>query len=180
MKIETYSNWCHFDRLDGVDLVDGDRLIITFPDGKERLVKAIVQREDYTTYEQGGHHTNIPVRRAYAETSVWGVPVKLPLAGLEARRASSAWQMKVEESFNISGRGRVLTGRPIGDPFQGPATLTLSDGRVLDVEVIGVEVISIERFMKLMDPPIPGDNVGLLVRGIPHDITTLLTSIIVG
>jgi translation elongation factor EF-Tu-like GTPase len=74
-----------------------------------------------------------------------------------------AWEMKVEDSFRISGKGVVVTGRPDTQPVQGPAKVVFPGaGTTVDVQVIGIE-----RFMKLPGVPIPGDNVGLLLGSLP-------------
>lgn len=84
-KIECYSNWCWIDRLDGVDLKNGELLFVRFPDGHAQGVECIVETKTVRVSEQGGHY-DAPSMRAFAEIIYHGVPVKLPLVGLEARR----------------------------------------------------------------------------------------------
>lgn len=94
-----------------------------------------------------------------------------------------AWTMKVEDSFTLtlsSGKALVLTGRPTGEPAPGPALLSLSDGTVLDIEVVSVEwMLKLIGGLARKDMP-RGDNCCLLVKGVPSTVTTLLTSTISG
>lgn len=87
-KIERYSNWCYIDRLDGTDLVDGETLIIKWPDGQFQQTKIVVQRESQS-YQDHGHTGEIPVSTAYILAYHRGVQVKVPLVGLEAQRVIS-------------------------------------------------------------------------------------------
>ena len=73
--------------------------------------------------------------------------------------------MPVEDVFSISGRGTVVTGRiergivKVGD----------------EVEIVGIRATSkttctgVEMFRKLLDRGEPGDNVGVLLRGVKRD-----------
>ena len=73
--------------------------------------------------------------------------------------------MPVEDVFSISGRGTVATGRiergviKVGE----------------EVEIVGIRdtskttVTGVEMFRKLLDQGEAGDNVGLLLRGVPKD-----------
>ncbi len=82
------------------------------------------------------------------------------------RETDKPFLMPVEDVFSIKGRGTVGTGRvergvvKVGD----------------EVEVIGLRkdsmkttVTGVEMFQKTLDQAIPGDNVGLLLRGIEKD-----------
>ena len=71
--------------------------------------------------------------------------------------------MPVEDVFSITGRGTVATGRV------ERGILNVSD----EVEIVGiveearkVVVTGIEMFRKLLDSAEPGDNVGVLLRGV--------------
>ncbi len=71
--------------------------------------------------------------------------------------------MPVEDVFSITGRGTVATGRV------ERGTLKVSD----EVEIVGlsdearkVVVTGIEMFRKLLDEAEPGDNIGVLLRGV--------------
>ena len=73
--------------------------------------------------------------------------------------------MPVEDVFSISGRGTVATGRI----ERG----VISVGE--EVEIVGIRETSkttctgVEMFRKLLDRGEAGDNVGLLLRGVPKD-----------
>jgi len=74
--------------------------------------------------------------------------------------------MAIEDIFSITGRGTVVTGR-------------IERGRITpgeEVEVVGFRdepirttVTSIEMFRKELDEGLPGDNVGLLLRGVKKE-----------
>ena len=70
--------------------------------------------------------------------------------------------MPIEDIFTISGRGTVVTGRI------ERGVVNMND----PVEIVGVRptqsstVTGIEMFQKTLDQAIPGDNVGVLLRGI--------------
>nr|MBP8707400.1 elongation factor Tu [Caldisericia bacterium] len=81
------------------------------------------------------------------------------------RPSDKPFLMPVEDVFTITGRGTVVTGRidrgivKVGD----------------EVEIIGLShdrrktvVTGIEMFRKILDEGHPGDNVGLLLRGVDH------------
>ena len=81
------------------------------------------------------------------------------------RPVDKPFLMPIEDVFSISGRGTVVTGR-------------VERGRLRpgdEVEIVGFEetkktvVTSIEMFRKVLDEALPGDNVGLLLRGIDKD-----------
>ena len=73
--------------------------------------------------------------------------------------------MPVEDVFSISGRGTVVTGKV----ERG----VLRPGE--EVEVVGLKptiktvATSIEMFRKILDEALPGDNVGILLRGVGKD-----------
>ena len=79
------------------------------------------------------------------------------------RETEKAFLMPVEDVFSIKGRGTVGTGRiergiiKVGD----------------EVEIVGLNkesrkttVTGVEMFNKMLDEGLPGDNVGLLLRGV--------------
>ncbi len=82
------------------------------------------------------------------------------------REVDKPFLMAIEDVFSITGRGTVVTGR-------------VERGRLTpgeEVEIIGFRdkplkttVTSIEMFRKILDEALPGDNVGLLLRGIKKD-----------
>ena len=82
------------------------------------------------------------------------------------REVDKPFLMPVEDVFSITGRGTVVTGR-------------VERGKLLpntEVEIVGLRrdplktvVTSIEMFRKILDEALPGDNVGLLLRGVGKD-----------
>jgi len=82
------------------------------------------------------------------------------------REVDKPFLMAIEDVFSITGRGTVVTGRV----ERGK----LTPGE--EVEIIGFRdkplktiVTSIEMFRKILDEALPGDNVGLLLRGVKKD-----------
>jgi len=81
------------------------------------------------------------------------------------REVDKPFLMPIEDVFSISGRGTVVTGRvergiiKVGD----------------EVEIVGFKetmktvATSLEMFRKVLDEALPGDNVGILLRGIKKD-----------
>jgi elongation factor Tu len=82
------------------------------------------------------------------------------------READKPVLMAVEDVFSIKGRGTVATGRV------ERGTLKVGD----EVEVLGIKkeatktvVTGVEMFQKTLDQALPGDNVGVLLRGIDKE-----------
>ncbi|MCD6454143.1 MAG: elongation factor Tu [Candidatus Aminicenantes bacterium] len=84
---------------------------------------------------------------------------------LPQRDVDKPFLLSIEDVFTIQGRGTVVTGR-------------VERGRLTpgeEVEIIGFGTIkktvatSIEMFRKVLDEALPGDNVGVLLRGIDKD-----------
>jgi elongation factor Tu len=82
------------------------------------------------------------------------------------RETDKPFLMPVEDVFAIKGRGTVGTGRV------ERGTIKVGD----EVEIIGLKkessrsvVTGVEMFQKTLDSAIPGDNVGLLLRGVEKD-----------
>ncbi|RTZ68442.1 MAG: elongation factor Tu [Aquificaceae bacterium] len=83
-----------------------------------------------------------------------------------AREVDKPFLMPIEDVFSISGRGTVVTGR-------------VERGRLTpgeEVEIVGLReeplktvATSIEMFRKVLDEALPGDNVGILLRGVGKD-----------
>jgi elongation factor Tu len=81
------------------------------------------------------------------------------------REVDKPFLMPIEDVFSISGRGTVVTGRvergkiKVGD----------------EVEIVGFRdtiktvATSIEMFRKVLDEALPGDNIGILLRGVKKD-----------
>ncbi len=78
------------------------------------------------------------------------------------RDAEKPFLMPVEDVFTIQGRGTVVTGRV------ERGTLKVGE----EIEIVGLRptqktvVTGIEMFRKQLDEALPGDNVGILLRGI--------------
>jgi len=81
------------------------------------------------------------------------------------REVDKPFLMPIEDVFSISGRGTVVTGKV----ERG----VLRPGE--EVEVVGLRptiktvATSIEMFRKILDEALPGDNVGVLLRGVGKD-----------
>ena len=81
------------------------------------------------------------------------------------RDVDKPFLMPIEDIFSISGRGTVVTGRV----ERG----VLRPGE--EVEIVGLRptiktvATSIEMFRKVLDEALPGDNIGVLLRGVGKD-----------
>ena len=77
------------------------------------------------------------------------------------REQDKPFLMCVEDVFNIEGRGTVVTGRVERGVLK----------KMEEVEIVGLKdtrktvATDIEMFRKLLDSAVPGDNVGVLLRG---------------
>ncbi len=82
------------------------------------------------------------------------------------RDVDKPFLMAIEDIFSITGRGTVVTGRVergILKPMEEVEIIGFRD------EPIKTVVTSIEMFRKILDDARPGDNVGLLLRGVEKD-----------
>ena len=81
------------------------------------------------------------------------------------REKDKPFLMPIEDVFSISGRGTVVTGKV----ERG----VLRPGE--EVEIVGLRptvktvATSVEMFRKILDEALPGDNVGVLLRGVGKD-----------
>ena len=81
------------------------------------------------------------------------------------READKPFLMPIEDVFSISGRGTVVTGKV----ERG----VLRPGE--EVEIVGLRptmktvATSVEMFRKILDEALPGDNIGVLLRGVGKD-----------
>ena len=82
------------------------------------------------------------------------------------RETDKPFRMPVEDVFSIKGRGTVGTGRV------ERGTVKVGD----ELEIVGLKkdsqktvVTGVEMFQKTLDSAIPGDNVGLLLRGVEKE-----------
>lgn len=84
-KIYCYSNWCELARLNGEDLVDGELLLVDFPNWgatREMFIKVTVVKSRVDLGREG----SITQTEAFYAADYLGVPVMVPLIGLPARR----------------------------------------------------------------------------------------------
>lgn len=93
-KVTTYSNWCEIDQLDGKDIVDGETLLVKWPDGTKEVYEARVKKWSVPMMEQGGHTWNTPHSQAFVLVRYRGKLVEIALAGLEATRGSKTINRK--------------------------------------------------------------------------------------
>ncbi len=102
----------------------------------------------------------------------WYKPIQELLDALDnyipdpVREVDKPFLMAIEDVFSITGRGTVVTGRV----ERGK----LTPGE--EVEIVGLRdkpiktvATSIEMFRKILDEALPGDNVGILLRGVKKD-----------
>jgi len=81
------------------------------------------------------------------------------------RDVDKPFLMPIEDVFSISGRGTVVTGK-VERGILKPGD---------EVEVVGLRptiktvATSIEMFRKILDEALPGDNIGILLRGVGKD-----------
>jgi elongation factor Tu len=152
-----------------VDLVPDKELI----DLVEEDVRAELKKHGYPGDE-------VPVIRGSALKALeakslddeWAKPILELLDALDnyipepVREIDKPFLMPIEDVFSIEGRGTVVTGR-------------VERGKIKvneEVEVVGLShepiktvVTGIQMFHKDMDEAIPGDNVGLLLRGVKKE-----------
>lgn len=93
-------------------------------------------------------------------------PTTLPAEPDEASLANAPFLMPIEDIFSIRGRGTVI----VGTVLRG--TLELES----EVEIVGVNetvgryvVTGIEQFSKIQEEALPGQQVGVLLRGVSTD-----------
>ncbi|GIW67385.1 MAG: elongation factor Tu [Candidatus Parcubacteria bacterium] len=152
-----------------VDMVPDKELI----DLVEEDVRAELKKHGYPGDE-------IPVIRGSALKAVeakslddpWAKPILELLDTLDnyipepVRDVDKPFLMPIEDVFSIEGRGTVVTGRV------ERGKIKVND----EVEIVGLKhepiktvVTGIQMFHKDMDEAIPGDNVGLLLRGVKKE-----------
>jgi hypothetical protein len=88
-RIERYSNWCWIDRLEGVDLKDGERLLVRWPNSILQYVCCIVEQRTVDIQDMGNTFGALE-SFAYAEIDHHGVKARVPLVGMEAKRTTAA------------------------------------------------------------------------------------------
>ncbi|MCL5945501.1 MAG: elongation factor Tu [Planctomycetes bacterium] len=154
--------------LNKIDLVDDPELL--------ELVELEI-RELLTKYKFPGDE--VPIIRGSASAALKNPtdakaiePIMKLVEALDSyipepvRETDKPFLMPVEDVFSIKGRGTVGTGRV------ERGTIKVGD----DVEIVGLHkdpmksvVTGVEMFQKVLDQAIPGDNVGLLLRGVEKE-----------
>lgn len=84
-RIKVGGSWCYHDQLDGHDIQDGERLLVTWGDGSQEEISARVETST-TPILDHGHTFDCSVRRAYHRFEYHGTTAHIRLAGIEARR----------------------------------------------------------------------------------------------
>jgi len=150
--------------LNKVDLADADLL---------ELIEMEI-RELLTKYGFPGETT--PIIRGSATAAIAGTPegeaaIASLLEALDTfvaepvREADKPFLMCIEDVFNIEGRGTVVTGRCERGVLK----------KMDEVEIVGLKdtrkttATDMEMFRKLLDEVRPGDNAGILLRGIKKE-----------
>lgn len=87
-KIERYSNWCSYDRLDGKDVVDGERLTIAWPNGAITTERVWIDKRPEGSYADCSGSHDIPTSHAYVLINHFGVSGRVYIVGLTAMRAT--------------------------------------------------------------------------------------------
>lgn len=79
-EVTTYSNWCEWDQLDGVNLEHDEAIRLRFPDGHEAEIS--VRLNSFSREESDmGPPCTIPHRIAYVDLKIHGVTASVRLAG---------------------------------------------------------------------------------------------------
>lgn len=150
--------------LNKVDMLDGDEemLMLVEEDVKDTIKKygfadetPIIKGSAFKALNEASNPENTKcIEELLAAMDSWfDDPV---------REEDKPFLMPIEDIFTISGRGTVVTGRIERGVVNMGET----------VEIVGIRptatttVTGIEMFQKTLDQGIPGDNVGILLRGV--------------
>jgi translation elongation factor EF-Tu-like GTPase len=71
------------------------------------------------------------------------------------------------DKFTVSGRGTILTANKHDYTDEEYQQLKIGNKVIYKGETY--EITGIEMYWKPISPPIPGDNIGLIVKGMPRD-----------
>ncbi|MCS7213431.1 MAG: elongation factor Tu [Candidatus Calescibacterium sp.] len=82
------------------------------------------------------------------------------------READKPFLMPIEDVFLIQGRGTVVTGRVERGTLKPGEEIEIVGGSDRPLKTVAV---SIEMFRKILDEALPGDNVGILLRGLSKE-----------
>ncbi len=102
----------------------------------------------------------------------WYKPIQELLDALDnyipdpVREVDKPFLMAIEDVFSITGRGTVVTGRVERGRLTPGEEVELVGFRDKPIRTVAT---SIEMFRKILDEALPGDNVGILLRGIKKD-----------
>ena len=151
--------------LNKCDLIDDEEMFELV----EMEVQEILEKYEYdpakTVFIRGsalnaleGGNPELGVEKVKELINVMDTKIDIP-----TRDIDKPFQMSIESTYNIEGRGTVVTG-------------TIEQGKVKigdDIEIVGFadnpkksSVIGVETFKKSLDRGEAGDNVGLLIRGL--------------
>ena len=148
--------------LNKADIADPDMLELCVADVQETLVKygfsedtPIITGSAFKALNESENHENTKcIEELLQAMDTWfDDPV---------RDEAKPFLMPIEDIFTISGRGTVVTGRV------ERGVVNMNDA----VQIVGIRptqdttVTGIEMFQKTLDQGIPGDNVGILLRGV--------------
>jgi len=82
------------------------------------------------------------------------------------REVDKPFLMAIEDVFSITGRGTVVTGRVERGVLKPGDEVEIVGFRKESIKTVAT---SIEMFRKILDEALPGDNVGVLLRGVEKD-----------
>jgi len=82
------------------------------------------------------------------------------------READKPFLMPIEDVFLIQGRGTVVTGKVERGTLKPGEEVEIVGGTDRPLKTVAV---SIEMFRKILDEALPGDNIGILLRGVSKD-----------
>ncbi len=82
------------------------------------------------------------------------------------REVDKPFLMAIEDVFSITGRGTVVTGRVERGVLKPGDEVEIVGFRKESLKTVAT---SIEMFRKILDEALPGDNVGVLLRGVEKD-----------
>jgi elongation factor Tu len=74
--------------------------------------------------------------------------------------------MPIEDVFLIQGRGTVVTGKVERGTLKPGEEVEIVGGSDRPLKTVAV---SLEMFRKILDEALPGDNIGILLRGVSKD-----------